>query len=172
MKIDSKLTKIAYDFASKCTKFEFISYGNITSYLEEFLDKKVNLELKKDKRSNNANSYLWALLGEMQEKLQLPKEDIYRRYVEECGVYEVIPIRNDAIPKFTESWTRNGLGWICTTTMSKLEGYTNVVAYYGTSVYSKSEMATLISSVVEDCVDLGIPTKRKEDIESLLEEWK
>ena len=46
--------------------------------------------------------YMWTLLGELQEKLKIPKEEIYQKYVRECGVYEVIPIRNEAIPKFTE----------------------------------------------------------------------
>ena len=114
--------------------------------------------------------YAWILLGELQEKLKIPKEEIYQKYVRECGVYEVIPIRNEAVPKFTESWRKNGLGWVCETTSSKLNGYTNVIAYYGTSVYNKEEMAVLLGSIVEDCIDQGIPTKRKEEIDNLLEE--
>ena len=172
MKVECKLDNIAYDFAQKRTKFQFSCYGDITSSLEEYLGKNLNVDLKREKRSNNANSYLWVLLGEMQEKLKIPKEDIYRHIVEECGVYEVIPIRNDALEKFRESWEHNGLGWTTSTQTSKLNGYTNVVAYYGTSVYSKDEMSVILSSVVEECIDLGIPTKKKEDINNLLEEWK
>lgn len=61
---------------------------------------------------------------------------------------------------------------MCETFKSKIDNYTNVVAYYGTSVYSKDEMAVLLSQVVDDCIDQGIPTKKKEDLENLLEEWK
>lgn len=173
MKIDSKLVNISYDFAQKRTKFEFNSYGDITSSLEELLNKNVALEIKSQgKRTTTANSYCWVLLGELQEKLGIPKEEIYREYVRHCGIYEVVPIKNEAVSKFTESWQKNGLGWITDTVDSKLDGYTNVIAYYGTSVYNKREMAVLLSQIVDDCVEQGIPTKKKEDIDSLLEELK
>lgn len=110
------------------------------------------------------------LLGELQEKLRIPKEDLYRQYIYGCGSYEVLPIKNEAVLKFIESWQHNGLGWVCDTTKSKLEGYTNVLAYYGTSTYTKDEMSVLLSQVVDDCVAQGIPTKKKEDINKLLEE--
>lgn len=55
MKIEAKLEKIYYDFAQKGTKFQFFCYGNETANLEKYLGKKVNLELKGDKRSLGAN---------------------------------------------------------------------------------------------------------------------
>ncbi len=172
MKFEGRLSKFSYDFLRNQTKIEFCCWGNITTYLEELNGLKVNLDLKKyNPKSNNINAYLWVLLGELQEKLRIPKEDIYREYIRHCGVYEVVPIRDVALDKFIESWSQNGLGWICETTKSKLDGYTNVHAYYGTSVYSNSEMAMLVDQVVQDCVELGIPTKPKEEIESLLKEW-
>lgn len=98
MKLDAKLVNMHYDFAQKGTKIEFLTYGNILSLLEEFNGKEVNLEIKKgDKRSTNANAYLWVLLGELQRKLRIPKEELYRKYVRECGIYQVIPTRNDLV---------------------------------------------------------------------------
>ena len=46
-----------------------------------------------------------------------------------------------------------------------------VFAYKGSSSYSIEEMAVLLGQVVDDCVAQGIPVKRKEEIESLLEEY-
>lgn len=100
----------------------------------------------------------------------MPKEEIYKQYIYSCGSYEVLPVKNEAVKRFIESWQDNGLGWICDTTKSKLEGYTNVLAYYGTSTYTKEEMSTLLGQVVQDCQEQGIPTKRQEEIESLLKE--
>ena len=170
MKLEGELSKTTYDIAQNCTKFEFFIFGNEVSSLTKYLGKKVNLEIKGDKRSSGMNGYFWALIGELQSKLRVPKDELYRHYVYECGAYEVIPIRNDAVERFIESWGHNGLGWVCDTTKSKLEGYTNVLAYYGTSTYTKEEMSVLLDQVVEDCIEQGIPTKRKEEIESLLEE--
>lgn len=172
MKLDATLFNIGYDFKNKQTKIEFCAYGDITNTLEKYLDQKVEIELKKEKRSHDANGYLWVLLSQLQEKLQIPKEELYREYIHNVGSYEVVPIKNEAVNKFIESWQHNGLGWVCEQTKSKLDGYTNVLAYYGTSTYSKEEMARLLDQVVQDCVEQEIPTKRKEDLESLLEGWK
>lgn len=171
MKISCSLFNIGYDFVSKRTKFEFFADGDITSSLEPYIDKKLALELKKDNpRSKNSNGLLWVMLGQLQDKLKIPKEELYRHYVYGCGVYEVLPVRNDAVDRFIESWGQRGLGWVCDTTKSKLEGYTNVLAYYGTSVYTKEEMWTLLNQVVDDCKEQGIPVEEKESIKSLLKE--
>lgn len=109
MKLEAKLINIGYDFMQKGTKFEFFCYGDETGNLEKYLGKKTNLEFKGEKRSLNANGYLWALLGELQEKLKIPKEDLYRQYIYGCGAYEVVPIKNEAVNRFIESWQHNGL---------------------------------------------------------------
>lgn len=171
MKVDVKIIDTHYDFGLKGTTITFLAYGNITPSLEEFLNVDVSLEIKKEnKRSNNANAYLWTLLGEQQKKLRIPKEELYRKYVRECGIYQVIPVRDDAVDRFiNDVWSKNGIGWVCDTTPSKLNGYTNVLAYYGTSTYTKEEMAVLLDQVVQDCVELQIPTKPQEEINGLLE---
>lgn len=173
MKLDAKFTNMHYDFEKKGTVLEFLTYGNILPMLEENFGTNINevsLEIKKqDKRSNNANAYLWTLLGELQRKLRTPKEELYRKYIRECGTYQVLPVRNDAVERFiVDVWAKNGLGWVCDTTPSKIDGYTNVIAYYGTSVYTREEMAVLLDNVIEDCVELKIPTKPKEEIDTLL----
>ena len=171
MKIDAKIIDMHYDFGLKGTTVTFLTYGNMTSNLEEFLSSEVKVEIgKADKRSNNANAYLWVLLGELQKKLRIPKIEIYRKYVRECGIYQVLPVRNDAVERFVEDvWAKNGLGWVCDTTSSKIDGYTNVIAYYGTSVYTKEEMAVLLDQVVQDCIEAKIPTKPQEEINALLD---
>lgn len=174
MKLDAKLVNMHYDFAQKGTKIEFLTYGNILSLLEEFNGKEVNLEIKKgDKRSTNANAYLWVLLGELQRKLRIPKEELYRKYVRECGIYQVIPTRNDLVERFIiDVWAKKGLGWVCETTPSKIKGYTNVLAYFGTSIYTKEEMAVILDQVVQDCKELNIPTKPQEEINGLLKKME
>lgn len=174
MKIDAKIIDTHYDFGLKGTTITFMALGNITSSLEEYIGSELSLELKKgNKRTNNANAYLWYLLGELQAKMRVPKIELYRKYVRECGIYQVLPVRNDAVDRFVEEvWAKNGIGWVCDTTASKIDGYTNVIAYYGTSVYSKEEMAILLDQVVQDCIELQIPTKPKEEIDALLDKMK
>ena len=133
--------------------------------------KKYEIKEYKEKRSLDANAYAWVLLGKLQDKLHIPKEDIYKDAIRLIGSYEVIPIKNEAVEKFRQAWSKNGLGWITETTKSKLEGYTNVLAYYGSSIYDTKEMARFIELIIQECEQLDIETKSKAEIDSLLKEW-
>ncbi len=134
-------------------------------------DKQFEITECKKKRSLDANAYMWVLLSKLQEKLRIPKEDIYRDLIQNIGSYEVVPIKNEAVEKFRQAWSKNGLGWITETTKSKLEGFTNILAYYGSSTYSTSEMTRLIDLVIQECKQLDIETKTPAELQSLLESW-
>lgn len=133
--------------------------------------KKYEVKEYKEKRSLDANAYAWVLLGKLQDKLHIPKEEIYRDAIKNIGSYEVIPIKNEAVEKFRQAWSKKGLGWITETTKSKLDGYTNVLAYYGSSIYDKKEMTRFIEQIIQECEQLDIETKSKTEIDSLLESW-
>lgn len=144
----------------------------VLHWLIEQPDKEYEIKEHKQKRSLDANAYLWVLISKIQSVLNIPKETIYKDLIKDIGVYEVIPIKNIAVNKFCEAWHKNGLGWITETTKSKLDGYTNVLAYYGSSEYDSKEMARLIDSTIEECKNLDIETKSDEEIKSLVENWK
>lgn len=144
----------------------------VLHWLIEQPDKEYEIKEHKQKRSLDANAYLWVLISKIQSVLNIPKETIYKDLIKDIGVYEVIPIKNIAVNKFCEAWHKNGLGWITETTKSKLDGYTNVLAYYGSSEYDSKEMARLIDSTIEECRNLDIETKSDEEIKSLVENWK
>lgn len=133
--------------------------------------KKYEVKEYKEKRSLDANAYAWVLLGKLQDKLHIPKEEIYRDAIKNIGSYEVIPIKNEAVEKFRQAWSKKGLGWITETTKSKLDGYTNVLAYYGSSIYDTKEMTRFIEQIIQECEQLDIETKSKAEIDSLLESW-
>lgn len=86
-------------------------------------DKTKQYEVKevKKKRSLDSNAYAWVLLGKLQDKLRIPKEEIYRSIIKEIGSYEVVPIKNEAVERFRQAWSKNGLGWITETTKSKFQ---------------------------------------------------
>jgi len=130
----------------------------------------ITIKPHKNKRSKNANAYAWELLGKLQQELAIPKEDIYREYIKKVGAYDVIQLLDKAVDRFRREWKDKGLGWI-TEIISEIDGYTNVIAYYGTSSYNQKEMATFINQIVFDCEELGIETKPQEEIQSLLESW-
>ena len=132
-KLHGIINDISIDFNTRKPKISLLLDTNEINIVEELKNEnKLNVELKKykKKRSLDANAYMWVLVSKIQEKLNIPKEDIYRDAIKNIGVYEVIPVKDEAVERFVEAWKHNGLGWICETTKSKLEGFTNVIAYY------------------------------------------
>lgn len=174
MKVKCKLVNITKSFNSNKPILAFEIQDNITCFseLENCLELDLEVKKHKEKRSLDANAYAWVLIGKLQEVLKVDKLIIYRDVIKNIGSYEVLPVKNDAVDKFISAWGKNGLGWICETTKSKLEGYTNVLAYYGSSAYDTNEMSRLIEALVFECKQLGIETKTKEEIESMMKEWK
>ena len=46
-----------------------------------------------------------------------------------------------------------------------------MITYYGSSSYNTAEMSKLIELIVQECKQLGIETKSKAEIESLIRSW-
>lgn len=131
------------------------------------------IEQKRKKRSLDANAYFFVLADKLSEKLNIPKEEIYRNCIKEIGgVSEIVCVRNDAVGKLCEGWRHNGLGWQTDTIPSKIEGCTNVVLYYGSSTYDTEQMSRLIDIVVQDCKAVGIDTKTPDEIANMLSLWE
>lgn len=175
-KIDTTgiITDINIDFETSKAKISLLLDTKQLDIIEQLKNEgKLNIDLKKyrKKRSNDANAYAWVLLGELQNVLNIPKEEIYRDLIRNIGSYEIVPVKNEAVERFRQAWSKNGLGWITETMKSKLEGFTNVVAYYGSSTYNTKEMSRLIELLIEECKQFGIETKPQAEIDSLLKEW-
>lgn len=144
--------------------------------IDELINKDLDIEVKqhKEKRSNDANAYMWKLSSEIAKKLggKTTKEDIYKKAIRDVGVFETIPVRKDAVKRYTESWEKNGTGWVCESLgRSKLEGYENIRTYYGSSTYDAKEMSRLIDYIVEECKEQGIETIPPNELASMKEAW-
>jgi len=174
MKSIGTIEDISIDYKTQKPKILLVlNERESLSSIEELKEDKLSIEIKKykNKRSLDANAYMWVLISKLEEKLNISKDIIYKDAIRNIGVYEVIPVKNEAVERFIEAWTKNGLGWVCETTKSKLEGYTNILAYYGSSAYNTAEMSRLIDFVVQECKQLNIETMTPEQLNILKEEW-
>lgn len=174
MKSIGTIEDISIDYKTQKPKILLVlNERESLSSLEELKEDKLSVEIKKyrNKRSLDANAYMWGLISKLEEKLNVSKDIIYKDAIRNIGVYEVIPVKNEAVDRFIEAWTKNGLGWVCETTKSKLEGYTNVLAYYGSSTYDTAEMSRLIDLIVQECKQLNIETMSQSELDSLIKSW-
>lgn len=138
----------------------FTTTKSVLRAFEGLKDRDLTITVKeyRQKRSLSQNAYLWVLLDQLGQKLNQSKEEVYKSFVRDYGVFEILPIKNEAVASFKAKWAK-GLGWFCEDLgESKLQGYTKLIAYYGSSTYNTAEMTRLIEAVVTECRDHGIDT--------------
>lgn len=149
----------------------FTTQKSVLRQFDGLKDKPLTVQVKeyREKRSLSQNAYLWVLLDELGKRLNRSKEELYKFYIRDYGVFEILPLRNDTVSVFIKRWGNKGLGWFCEDLgESKLNGYTKLIAYYGSSTYNSKEMTRLIDAVVADCQEQGIDTMPLADIMLLM----
>lgn len=149
--------------------------GKAMEVVRKHKDRLYDLTVKEHqkKRSLDANAYCWVLINKIADVLRITPREIYRQAIQNVGGnYEVIPIKAEAADRFKQIWEAQGLGWPCVDMgRSKLEGYRNLRAYYGSSTYDTRQMSQLIDNLVQDCKALDIETMTPDKLALLMEEW-
>lgn len=100
---------IDIDYKTHKTKISLLLDTKQLDIVEELKNEgKLNVGLKKyrKKRSLDSNAYAWTLLGELQNVLNVPKEEIYRDLIRNIGSYEIVPVKNEAVEKFRQAWSK------------------------------------------------------------------
>jgi hypothetical protein len=144
--------------------------------LKEVLAKGKHLQAEikqyRKRRSLDANAYCWVLCQRIAEVINSTKENVYREFIKGVGQFEIVPLKNEAVEKWIQNWQSHGIGWVSEAMgESKIPGYTNVISYYGSSVYDTKEMSVLLDEVVNQCHELGIETMSPQELESLKQAW-
>lgn len=154
---------------------QFRDLSELLKRLNELdLTKDYTLEIKQNrkKRSLDANAYFWTLLKDLAVKIDIAYRELYKFYIRDFGVYNIVPIKEEAVKRWTQNWESNGDGWICESIgKSKFQGYENIKCFYGSSVYDTKEMSRLIDAIVSDCKENGIETLPPSEIERLKRSW-
>ena len=177
MRITGRIVGANIDFHSgkPTISFEVNERNDFELMVDELRDReKLTIEVKpyRARRSLDANAYCWVLIDRLAEKLCESKEVIYRQYITHIGGNsEIVCVKNNAVERLCSGWRRNGLGWQTETFDSKISGCTNVVLYYGSSVYDSAQMARLLDLIIQDCKELGIPTETPDEIAKLKAMW-
>lgn len=175
--LTGKISGVSFDYISgkPMVTFELSERQTALDMVDELKSQdKLTLKISKfkQKRSLDANAYCWTLIGKIAEKTRVPKEEVYREAIRGIGGnYDVVCIKEEAAESLRNAWERNGIGWQTEVMLSKLDGCTNVLLYYGSSTYDTEQMSRLIENILQDCKALGIETRSQEEIDSLLKNW-
>lgn len=133
---------------------------------------RVKLTRWQEKRSLTANAYCWVLLGKLSEKLGIPPEEIYWRLIPDIGGnYTAASVPLSGLDMLRRTWGNNGLGWRVSVLGASSPGMIDVLLYYGSSVYDKSQMARLIDLIITECKEQGVEYLPPDRLAAMLEEW-
>ena len=136
--------------------------------------KKYEVKEVKKKRSTNANNYFWKLLQELCEVQNLDTIEEYKKRVKELGIFRRFRIEPKDVKTFEIMWQDKGIAWFCEIADTEYIGnveFKIIHAYYGSSSFNSKQMSRLIDNLVQDCQAIGIETKSRAEIDSLLKEW-
>lgn len=126
----------------------------------------VKINKHREKRSLNANAYLWKLVTEIGNILNKSKEEVYLQMLIDYGQSEMISI-------FSEINVKGYFKYYKLAGTSILNGkeFNHYKIYKGSSEYNTKEMSILLEGAVQEAKNLGIKTKEDYEIEKLIEEW-
>lgn len=144
---------------------EFVQENSKIITIQIGLDEEI--EVKRKKRSKNANSYFWKLLQELCFELNLDVIQEYRKRVKELGIFQTFELDTKNLATFEFLWNKNGIGWF-TEKVEENEEKAIINAYYGSSSYNSKQMSRLIDNLVQDCRSVGIQTLEDIEIEELI----
>lgn len=129
-------------------------------------DLRVSIRKWREKRSLDANGYMWALLEKIAAKTDSTKDEVYEEFLRDYGFldqddngYITITLRADIdlsyLPGHWRAYATDSEEWrVC----RKIKG---------TSEYDTKEMSYFLDRVIEEAKALGIETATPEELEKI-----
>lgn len=154
-----------------------VPFREARRFIAEKKDKKYSVEIKeyRERRSLDANAYLWVLLDRMaetksrMEEATCTKEELYLDYVRECGPFKDFDLGESEAKTFQTAWSMLGIGWPTERVDFTPDGERLIIrAYYGSSTYNTRQMSRMLNLVVQDAKALGVETMSPEELASLV----
>ena len=147
---------------------------------EQPKDKVFEVSEYREKRSLSANSYYWLLVGQIAEKMNLPRETVHRQLMTDYGAWEknedgspkwVIFAENKPLPKDGYYFDTKAKVSIKGQNSGEEIGRAYIVIK-GSHEYDSKEMYDLIQGAVQEAKQLDIETRTPAEIQEMIELMK
>ena len=130
----------------------------------------IKAEKYKQKRSLDANAYLWVLCSKLAEVAESSKEEVYEEMLRKYGVvykdddgYITVTVKKEV------DMSKIAGHWLYYKDNGKFASYLMIK---GTSEYDTAEMAKFLDMVVQEAKELGIETLTPAELERMKSAWK
>lgn len=173
MEVTGKFANLTQDFTTGDTFITFkVNEPNLAKIQSDKIKNCEKLSIRvvrfRNKRSLDANAYLWVLLDKMAEALNRDKWDIYLDMLGTYGVFTHIIVKPHMVDKVKLEWRAvKELGEVTVNGTTGIQ----LQCYFGSSTYDTKEMSRLIDGVVNECKELDIETLPPSEIERMKKEW-
>ena len=128
-------------------------------------DLDIAIEKHRNKRSLNANAYLWVLCDKIAQKVgYISRDDVYIDMLKNYGRFEDVLIRDDAARSFMRMCKYKEI-------LYEMDGWTCIRVYQGSHEYNSKEMSILVDGVVAEAQELGIETLTPDEIARMEATW-
>lgn len=119
----------------------------------------------KNKRSLDANAYLWHLVNEMANEMRSSKEEVYLEMLRRYGQSQLIKLPTEGLPILTKAVKYMDI-W------KEVDEFTYVKVHMGSSDMDTKQMSILIDGVVSEAKELGIETMTPDELNRLKASYK
>ena len=130
----------------------------------------VKIDKYRNKRSTNANSFCWLLIGKISEKMFPPmnKNEVYLEMLKRYGQGTTISVQTEKLPdvcRELDYWEEIGKGTV------NGKDFTHLRMWVGSSKYDTKEMSVFIDGIVEEAQEFGIETITPDELAKMVGEW-
>lgn len=140
------------------------------SSIDELVNKDLDIVAKRhrEKRSLDANAYLWVLCQKIAQRIDSNKDNVYLELLGDAGVFTHSIVKPEAVQRVKEQWRLvKELGEV---TVNGKKGI-QLQLYFGSSTYNTKEMSVLIDEAVRRAKELDIETLPPRELKSMKEAW-
>lgn len=173
MEFKAKLKNVYANIVDDCTEVVFeiadpINAQNLSLFTSKEQFCKVIVKNWSEKRSLDANAYLWKLCTLLAEKLKTSKDEIYEEEIQKYGFLDDVPIVITVLAKVDMATIDGHWKYYKDSPDGKFKSYLRI---RGSSEYTRKEMAHFLDMVVQDCKEQGIETMTPNELEQLKQAW-
>lgn len=144
----------------------------LDGYPQGLEDKLLEVDVKEYKphRSKDANALLWACLNDIAKAI--PGADtwsIYLSMLKRYGKSTFIVVKPEAVEAVRKQWRESEI--LGDYEVNGQKGV-QMLCYYGSSTYNSSEMTRLLSGVISEMDEIGIPRPTSAQMKRTIEEME
>lgn len=163
MKAKGRITGIQMPFRSKRPVVSFEVQAEPEA-LEKYMDIDLDISFSRhrNRRSIDANAFLWACLGEIARAINSDTWSIYLYMLERYGKFTHILVKPEAVEQVRQVWRETKI-------VGEKDGMIQMLCFFGSSTYNTKEFSQLLDGIISEMKGMHLETPPDEEMKQLLE---